>query len=144
MARRTVLAILPFDPVSMADCVRGTAVCDNEPVVRYRTNAAKPTTEYLWLTKFAYWAGAEVGCVTASKRVATSTQVMQLTAEVSQDATTADGDVAYLVFTAGESDYSIFTDQSEAVATALDEAVMAGRGERWRVYPLYAGAPITG
>lgn len=144
MARRTVLAITEYDNVTMVGRVRGTPVHANDKVVQYRTNSAKPTIEYLWLTKFAYWAGAVVGAVAVRRQAANAAQVLPLTDEVRQDASTAAGAVAYLVFTTGEDDYRVFTDQSEAVAAALDEAVHAGSGEKWRVYPLYAGDPITG
>lgn len=143
-AHRTVVAILPFDEATMAGKVSGKRTHDDELVVQYRTNAAKPSVVYLWLIKFAYWVGAEVGCVQVPKRGIATAQVLRLTDDVRQDASTVDGAVAYLVFTSGEFDYRVFTDQSEAVATALDEAVRAGGGEKWCVYPLYAGSPITG
>jgi len=143
-AHRTVVAILPFDAATMTGQVAGKQTRDGELVVQYRTNAAKPSVVYLWLMKFSYWAGAEVGYVKPQKRSSDSVQVLKLTDEVRQDANTVDGAVAYLVFTSGEFDYRVFTDQSEAVAVALDEAVKAGSGEKWRVYPLYAGSPITG
>lgn len=141
---RTVVAILPFDPATMADKVVGTPVSDSELVVQYRTHAAKPRTVYLWLTQFAYWAGAEVGRVRSQRQSVATSQVLKLTDEVQQDVGAVDGAVAYLVFTSGEFDYRVFTDQSEAVAAALDEVVRAGSGEKWRVYPLHAGQPITG
>lgn len=142
-AHRTVVAVTPFDPVTMAGRVVGKQTYDGEPVVQYRTNTATPSLVYLWLVKFSYWAGAEVGCV-KSQKLGANDQVLKLTNEVQQNISTVDGAVAYLVFTSGEFDYRVFTDQSEAVAVALDEVVKNGSGEKWRVYPLYAGSPITG
>ncbi len=144
MAKRTVLAIMAYDANIMDGRVTGSQSYDGELIVQYRTNSAKPRTVYLWLAKFAAWAGAEVGCVKAPRRAAANVQSLPLTDEVQQDASTADGAVAYLVFTTGDDDYRVFTDQSEAVAAALDEVVRAGGGEKWRVYPLYAGSPIIG
>ena len=143
-AYRTALAILPFDSESMAGLVRGAKTRDGELVVQCRTNAANPRVIYVWLTQFAHWAGAEVGHIQVPKRAADSIQMLQLTADVRQEANTADGAVAYLVFTSGEYDYRVFTDRSEATAVAVDELVAAGKGGKWRVYPLYAGVPITG
>lgn len=141
---RTVVAILPFDPETMTGKVVGTPANTSELVVQYRTHASKPRIVYLWLTQFAYWAGAEVGRVKSQRQAVAASHVLKLTDEVQQDAGAVDGAVAYLVFTSGEVDYRVFTDQSEAVAVALDEAVKAGSGVKWRVYPLYAGPPITG
>ena len=143
-AYRTALAILPFDAESAEGLVRGTKICDGELVVRCRTNAANPRVIYVRLTQFAHWAVAEVGHIQVPKRAADSIQMLQLTTDVRQDANTADGAVAYLVFTSGEYDYRVFTDRSEATAVAVDEIVAAGKGGKWRVYPLYAGSPITG
>lgn len=143
-SHRTALAILPYDAASMVGLVRGKKTSEGELVVRYRTNAANPRVTYLWLTQFAHWAGAEVGRIKVPKRAADRIQTLRLTDDVQQDANTADGAVAYLVFTRGEYDYRVFTDQSEATAAAVDEVVAAGKGAKWRVYPLYAGSPIIG
>ncbi len=143
-SHRTALAILPYDATSMSGLVLGKKSREGDPVVQYRTNAANPRVTYLWLTQFAHWAGAEVGRIKVPKRAADGVQSLRLTGDVQQDANTAEGAVAYLVFTSGEFDYRVFTDQSEATAVAVDEVVAAGKGEKWRVYPLYAGSPITG
>lgn len=142
--QRTVLAIIPYDPAAMAGRLTGTQTHTDELVVKYITNGSTSRVVYLWLMRFADWAGSEVGCETVPQRAADNWRVLRLTDEVQQDVTAPDGAVAYLVFTPGEHDYKVFTDQSEAVATALDIAVEAGPGEPWQVYPLYAGAPITG
>jgi len=143
-AHRTALAILPYDAASMEGHVSGKKTCEGELVVRYRTNAANPRVVYLWLTLFARWAGAEVGRTRVPRQAADSIQTLQVTSDVRQDVSTAEGAVAYLVFTRGEYDYRVFTDQSEATAAAVDEVVAAGKGAKWRVYPLYAGSPIIG
>lgn len=141
--KREVLAITDFDHATMHGLVKGQKVHHDEKVVQYRTNGARPKIAYSWLTSFAYWAGGEVlADVPAGTTPALLT--LRLTDEVKQDASTPDGAVAYLVFTEGETDYKVLTEQSEAVATALDVVVSRGVNEPWRVYPLYAGPPITG
>ena len=143
-AHRTVLAIIPYDSVPTTGRLIGKQTHTSELVVKYITSGATTRIVYLWLMKFADWAGAEVGRTPVPKRAAGNAQVLHLTDEVQQDVSMAEGAVAYLVFTPGEHEYKVFTDQSEAVATAFDIAVEAGSGEPWQVYPLYAGAPITG
>lgn len=141
---REVLEISDFEHATMSGLVKGKRRHDDEKVVQYRTNGVKPKIVYMWITVFADWAGRVVDNV---RRVVTDPQssqlLLQLTDEVRQDANSPTAAVAYLVFTTGAYDYKVCTEQSEAVSIAIDVAVQAGERE-WRVYPLYAGLPITG
>lgn len=136
--QRKVLAIGPYHPADMPAMWHSMNPRPDKPVVKYADVGEDSLPVYMYVHTFAAWAAGPVSETPAPRMI-------QLAACVEQDPDNPEsGAVGYMTFLPN-GEMRVFDKFAEAQGVALDTCMSpVSTADHWVVYPLYAGAPITG